>query len=292
VKRTLAATVTVVVVLLAPAAAQAASDHVVVTGGLTQPAGATAHDVVVLDGPVRIAGHVTGDVFAAHGSVTVAGTVDGDVTSISRRVTLAPGARVGGDLLYGGPKPAIAPSAHVAGKVSDEGWTDISTTGVEWALRLAFWLAVTVSTLALGLALIALFPRPAEAAWVVARERTGVAAAWAAGLFFGLPLVAAFAVATLLGLPFGIGLGLALVPLAMVGYVTSCLIAGGVVMRRTGETFKAFLVGWLILRLLALVPGFGVLVWFVASAFGLGVLFVAAWYASRRPMAPPRAVPA
>jgi hypothetical protein len=39
----------------------------------------------------------------------------------------------------------------------------------------------------------------------------------------------------------------------------------------------AFLVGWAILRVVALVPILGGLVWFAAVVFGLGVLVVAIW---------------
>jgi hypothetical protein len=39
----------------------------------------------------------------------------------------------------------------------------------------------------------------------------------------------------------------------------------------------AFLVGWGILRVLALVPILGGLVWFAAVVFGLGALVVAVW---------------
>ena len=41
----------------------------------------------------------------------------------------------------------------------------------------------------------------------------------------------------------------------------------------------AFLVGWAILRVAALIPILGGLVWFVAVVFGLGVLLVAIWRA-------------
>jgi hypothetical protein len=39
----------------------------------------------------------------------------------------------------------------------------------------------------------------------------------------------------------------------------------------------AFLVGWAILRVVALVPVLGGLVWFAAVVFGLGALVVAIW---------------
>jgi hypothetical protein len=41
----------------------------------------------------------------------------------------------------------------------------------------------------------------------------------------------------------------------------------------------AFLVGWGILRVVALVPILGGLVWFAAVVFGLGALTVAIWRA-------------
>jgi hypothetical protein len=56
--------------------------------------------------------------------------------------------------------------------------------------------------------------------------------------------------------------------------------------------FLAFLLGWGVVRVLALVPILGGLVWTVVSIFGLGVL----WVASRGPLAeeaiPPTPPPA
>jgi hypothetical protein len=153
---------------------------------------------------------------------------------------------------------------------------------------------VTASTLVLGLGLVLLIPRAADAAWRVASERTGLAAGWAAGLFFGLPIAAVLAIGTAFGLPLGIAVLLALVPLAMIGYVTSCVLLGGVVLRkRPGSRVKAFFIGWGILRLVALVPYLGIVAWVLASAFGLGVLLIAGWYAGRdRPPAVPTPAPA
>ena len=48
--------VSLLVLLVGAGTASAATDHVVITGGVVVPAGQTAHDVIVLDGTVRIAG--------------------------------------------------------------------------------------------------------------------------------------------------------------------------------------------------------------------------------------------
>ena len=285
----------IALIALAAAPAQAISrDHVVVAGGEQLLRGQVADNIVVLDGPVRIAGRVTGNVVSVHGPVTISGTVDGTVTSVSKQVRLLPGARIGGDLVYGGSHPQIAPGALVEGDVSHEGWTGFGTTGFEWVLRLVWWVTATASTLAVGLALVLLFPRVAEAAWETATGRTGETAAWAAALFIGLPLAAIVALATIFGIPLGIGLILAVLPLAAVGYVTSCFALGRVLLRRTDALVPAFLAGWGVLRLLALVPVLGTLAWIAASAFGLAMLLLAAWYASHPPHSAfpqPRSVP-
>ena len=270
----------------AAATANAASDRIVVTGGATVGPQETVNDVIVIDGPVLVAGHVTGHVVAVHGKIAISGTVDDTVTAVSERATLLPGAHVGGDLLYGDEKPVIAPGATVSGKVSNEGWADIGKGPGPWIVRFLFWLAVSLSTLVLGLALVALAPRATDAVWAVATQRTGAAIAWATGLFFGLPLATIIAIGSVLGLPFGIVLALALVPLAAIGYVTGCWLLGRRVLKRESDRFRSFLVGWGILRAIALIPFLGGLAWVVASAFGLGVLLLAAWYAGN----PARAV--
>jgi hypothetical protein len=276
----------------APAADAAPRDQVVISGAVVVPQDQTLGNVVVIDGPVDIAGHVTGDVVVVNGALTIAGTVDGDVVTVVKRARLLPTARVGGDLHYGEKRPVIAPGAQVGGKVSHGGWANLGT-GVSWAVRLLFWLAVTVSTLVLGLALLGFAPRAADAAWRVAQERTGRTVAWAAGLFFGLPVVAVVAMATVFGLPLGLGLLLALLPLAAVGYVTGCWVMGQIVMRGRPGTgrIRIFLAGWGILRLMALIPWLGWLSWFAAGAFGLSALMLAGWYSSDPSRGAPAAPP-
>ncbi len=89
-------------------------------------------------------------------------------------------------------------------------------------------------------------------------------------MFFGLPLLALIALVTLVGIPFGIGLLLALLPLGALGYVTSGWLLG----RRLHADGRvvAFLIGWGILRGVALIPVVGALAFLCAVVFGLGAL--------------------
>lgn len=274
------ASVALLALVVAPSAIAKprASDRVVITGGTSVGPGQTAGTVVVVDGPVNVAGHVTGDVVSLAGPIRISGRVDGTVTAAAERVTLAPGARIGGDLQYGDKKPIVAGGATVGGEVRNENWSDVgNAASVIGALTL--WLAFTVSALVLGLILLLLAPRAADAAYNAARERLGPAIGWGAALFFGLPIAAIVALVTLVGIPLGVAVLLALLPLGAIGYVTSAFLLGRLVLSNPPNRYVAFLAGLGMLRLAALVPILGGLVWFAATAFGLGVLLVAVWRA-------------
>jgi hypothetical protein len=278
---------------LAAPTAQAAREQVVITGSITVPKAQTTSDLVIVDGPVTVAGRVKGDVVAVNGTATISGSVDGDVVSIAKQARLLPGARVDGDLIYADKKPVVAPGATVTGEVRKENFRWDAAFG--WGARIIWWLIVSISTLVLGLVLLAFAPRAAEAAWVVSQERTGLACAWAAGLFFGLPIVAVLVMITVVGLPLGLALLLALVPLMLIGYVTSCYLFGRIVRggKRDWGRMLTFLVGWAAARVVALIPFAGGLLWVAASAFGLGVLLLTAWYAGKPERAPrPEPAPA
>ena len=108
---------------------------------------------------------------------------------------------------------------------------------------------------------------------------------WGALVGIAGPLTALLVVATIVGIPLGLGLLSALSILAPLGYVTTALIIGRLWVKRpsTGGRIGAFFAGFGVLRLVALIPGIGFLVWFVACVYGIGALSMAAWYGGRRP---------
>src|SRR3954451_9868050 len=265
--------------------ASAATDHVVITGGAVVPPGQTAGDVVVLDGPVTIAGHATGDVVAVSGPVRVSGRGDGDLIAVARAALLGPTARVGGDLRYGDERPVLARGARVAGTISNEDWTD-TANGWGWISAIAWWLAVSVSTLIVGALLVWLAPAALSATERAVRERLGATIGWGVAIAIGVPLLAVLALVTLVGIPFGVALLLAAIHVLLVAYVTAASIVGRRVLRsRSTSPWVALLAGWGILRVLALIPVAGALVGLAAMVVGLGALAVALWRA-RRPGAP------
>jgi cytoskeletal protein CcmA (bactofilin family) len=284
-RRGLLALAALVVALFLPAPARAADigpdDEVLVTGTVKVPKGEHVDRIWIVDGKVQVAGHSEGSIVAISAPVRISGTVDGDVIGLAKRITLTPSATINGDLIYADERPIVPAGATVYGEVRHLDATDLSIPfGAFIAIHIAIWLAVTLSSLALGLALLWVAPRVADAAFDVARTDPGPAVAWGAGCFFGLPLVAIVALVTLVGIPLGVTVLLALLPLFALGYVTSGWLLGrALVTKPQGGRLGPFLAGWGILRAIALVPFLGGLAGFGATVFGLGVLTVALWRA-------------
>jgi cytoskeletal protein CcmA (bactofilin family) len=281
------------VAVAAPAAADAKrKDQVVISGSVDVPKGGTAGDIVIVDGPVRIAGHVTGDVVAIAGKVRISGQVDGDVVTVANRLRLLEGAHVRGDVSYGDEKPIVASGATVDGKVKKIK-NKIGVGAFAWAIGLIVWLAVTASSLILGVLVVGFTPRAVEVAWEAAEASLGAVIGMGVGLFVGIPLVAALVAATVFGLPLALLLLLALLPLYALGYVTSAWILGRRILSGRRDRFVPFLIGLLILRVIALIPFLGALAGICATAFGLGALGLAAHRAGGAGRSgPPRAEPA
>jgi hypothetical protein len=201
------------------------------------------------------------------------------------RAHLLPKASVGGDLIYGDERPRIAPTARVEGKVEKEDWNDLGLLPFIGAF--VFWLAMTISAAVLGILLLLIAPRAADATFEQARSRFWTAVGIGVAIFIVVPIAIFIATITLLGLPLGIALGLAALPLAAVAYVTAAWALGRAIVKPPRDRILSFLAGLAILRLIALVPVLGVLVWLAAVIVGLGLLGSA--IAAAREPAPARA---
>jgi hypothetical protein len=258
--------------------------RVVLLGGLDVPDGKTVDDVFVVRGPVTIDGTATGNVVSVDGRVTVSGHIQGNLVAVNGAVELQDGAEVDGDV-SSRLTPTIAPGATVKGAV--RGINVDFQLGNVFVARFIFWLAASVSVLIVGLLLLAFAPRAAAAVVETMRESTGAAIGFGLVVFIGLPVVAVLALVTLVGIPLGLGILLALVPIYTIGYVTSVWLLGRWIVKPPTSPYLAFLLGWLIFLGLALVPALGGVLWFLGAVFGLGVLVVGARSAARPSAAPP-----
>jgi hypothetical protein len=148
---------------------------------------------------------------------------------------------------------------------------------------------VSVSTLVIGLVLLWLVGRGAARILEAGRTRIGPAIGLGLLLFFGLPILAVIALVTIVGIPLGLGLLAALLLLYALGYSASAWILGRSILGGPTSWFLAFLAGWAILRIIALVPILGGIVWFAAVVVGLGALTLAIWRARTTSSASPTA---
>jgi hypothetical protein len=252
---------------------------VVLTGRADVRAGETVDNVIIFDGPVVVDGTVNDALVALNGDVLIRGTARDDVVAADGRVTVADGGRIEGDVVSRH-RPVIEGDGRLDGsweRWNPRAWSN-ATSVVGW---LAVWLAFTVSSLLLGLLLGLLAPRAAVAVDAAAARGFGPVILWGLVLLIGLPIVAGIAIVTLVGLPLGLGLLLALGLIYGIGYTAGAWILGRRVASRASP-IVAFLVGWGILRVIALVPVLGWLVSLATVVVGLGAIAVAGRRARRR----------
>ncbi len=284
---TFAAAVIGIMLMVGPASAQErteTNDLVVLTGEARVLEGESFDTVLIFDGPATIEGTVDHTVVAFNGPVTISGSVAEEVVAFNGTITVRSGATVGGDLVTR-TDPVIEEGAVVEGvTVRDPG--RLFRDPFPFIGRLAAWLAVSVSVLALGLILLALGPRAADAVDGAWRTGTGPSIGWGLLLLVGLPLLAVLAFVTILGIPFGVGLMLSLFLIYAVGYAAGAWVLGRALLKPPTSRFLAFLAGLAILRGVALVPILAGIVGAVATVVGLGAIAVAVWRAGR-----PAAVP-
>jgi hypothetical protein len=260
---------------LAPAATASAEvdsntdgdDRIVLVGSVLVDRGETAGDIYVADGDVTIRGTVTGDVVVADGDVVIRGTVEGNVVTVAGQATLGRRGNVRGDITYADEKPVRTPGSQVGGKVKKFDVGDAGILGAIGAL-----IAITISLFLLGLVLLLLAPRAADAVARTAAAKAGVSFGVGFLAFFLIPIIAFAALFTVVGIPLGFILLLLVIPLYAISYVTAAFALGRRILK--GSRILAFLVGLVILGLLSLIPIAGGLIGLLATMFGLGLLLM------------------
>lgn len=299
--RILAASATVLATLLiaAPALAQEGgadldrNDQIVLTGRLAVASDETVDTALIFNGPATVAGTVRDDLVVFNGDTDLSGTVEGDVVVLNGDVAVRSGAEIGGDLITNS-TPAVEDGATIRGSRRSV------TTNVDWDLtwfasRFLWWLGYSGSVLILGLLLLAFAPGLDVAILDAIRTRLGGTIGWGAALFFLVPIVAGILLVTVIGTPLGLFVLLALALIYTLGY-TAAIIGVGRLLMASSSRYVAFLVAWLLVRALGLIPVVGGVLWLLATAWGLGLLAVAARTARAQspvaaPPPPPMPVP-
>jgi hypothetical protein len=212
-------------------------------------------------------------VFAFNGDITVDGHVDGDVTALNGRVVVTESGSVAGDVVSSD-QPVIAKGSSVQGDV-DRARRRFALGRLGAIGRIVLWIAATVSSFLLGGFLLLVAPRAAEATARVGRTAIGPAIGLGFAVAIGLPVVGVLLSVTIVGLPLGLATLFALALVYGLGYVVGGYFLGRLIFKEPRNRLVAFLIGWGILRVVAIVPVLGGLALAAATIYGLGCLTVA-----------------
>ncbi|HEY7281652.1 MAG TPA: polymer-forming cytoskeletal protein [Actinomycetota bacterium] len=250
---------------------------VVFDGRTVVPADEIVNSVVVFHGRTVVAGVARGSVVVFDGQTSISGRVSGSVIVFRGHVDVASSAHIAGDLVTNG-TPTVAPGATIEGTRREI--SGINLTGYSWVVHLLVWLAYTVSVLLLGLLLVGLLPGPMDAAATASRA-IGATVGWGLIMLLGLPLAAALVMLSLVGIPLGLSVLLALWFLFTVGYTVGAFALGRRLVKPPARRLPAFFAGWGIARALALVPFLAGVAWTLLALAGMGAATVAVWRARR-----------
>jgi hypothetical protein len=262
--------------------------QIVLIGRLVITADEEVDTAVIFDGSAFVEGIVHESLVVFNGDVEIAGTVEQDVVVFNGNVVVRSGAEIGGDLVTRS-TPQVEEGATVRGERKSV-TTEIDIKTVGFGGRFLWWVAYSASVLILGLLLLVFAPQLFPSVREAVRSRLGSSIGWGAAFFFLLPIASVLLLITVVGLPLGIFLLLALAFIYTLGYTVVTIAVGNMIMRSSSSRFVVFLVGWVALRLLALIPVIGGLVWFLGCIWGLGLLAVAIHgrpSAAPAPTAPP-----
>jgi hypothetical protein len=249
------------------------ADQIVLTGRLVVTTDETVDAAVIFNGPALVEGTVRDSLVVLNGDAEVTGTVRQDVVVLNGDLVVRSGAEVGGDLVTQS-SPQVEEGATVRGEQKSVA-TEFNIDEVGFGGRVVWWIGYSVSVLILGLLLLAFAPQLFQAVRDAVRARLGASIGWGVGLFFLLPIGSVLLLVTVVGIPLGLSLLLALAFIYTLGYVVATVAVGNLIMRTSSSRWVVFLVGWIALRLLALIPVVGGLLWFLGSVWGLGLLAVA-----------------
>jgi uncharacterized RDD family membrane protein YckC len=278
----------------------AGGDRVRITGNSEVSAGEKVGDFVVVFGNATLHGEVTGDMVVVFGNATVDGTVQGDCVNVMGSMRLGPNADVHGQCVAIGGKLNRDPGAKLAREPVEVGFGGLMpqveglgrwvreglllgrplppTVGFVWWIVGLHFLVYLIITL--------LLPKPVDACVKVLETRTLTA--------FMVGLLGMILLAPVMFILVVSGIGLLIVPFVALALTAAKLIGrtacfhyiGGQLLHRANPEsaptpLVAFLVGWVLVTLLYMVPILGFVVLGVLTPFSLGAALLAVFHSRR-----------
>lgn len=234
---------------------------------------------------IAIDGRIGGNLYAFAQHVRLSGEIVGNAKIEAGRIVLAPGARIGGDLLYAGAnKPEMAAGAVVVGEIRQIETEFPFSDGIPdyWLwYAVAAVIGVLLALFLLGAALQLAVPGVLFNAANTAIDRPWGSIGRGLAVAILAPGIAALLMVTIIGVPVGIIILAAFIVLLALAYVTIAYCIGLYVRRSFGWQDPAIgygarvlwtAVGMIILGVVSLIPFVGWAIGFLALVAGIGAI--------------------
>ena len=250
-----------------------------VNGPVRVAAGDTASTVWVIHGDATVDGVVRDGLAVFNGNATIAGRVQGSVVVVNGHLDLLPGARIDQDVVLHRSTMTRAAGVTVAGAIHTRTGFSFGVAGL-WLL----WLSFTAVVLVSGLLFAAIAPRLLAETADYFREHPGRSTVGALIAVPSLPTLALLSIVTVIGIPLGLTLLLAVIPaLSFLGYLVAGAALGAALSdlfwpnRGWRGRYGTIAGGLLVLQIIGVVPAIGGLVVVAASQVGAGALIARRW---------------
>jgi hypothetical protein len=248
-------------------------------GDIEVDADEQADAVIVINGDARIAGTVN-SLVVVDGTATVTGATVEGIAIVNGTLELEAGTTVLGDIGQLNSQVVEAEGVVLGGSVNDL-TGDVAAFGAFIGFAaLVIWIGIGIATLIVGLLMAGLAARQTRSATTLIRQEPGKT--FLVGLLAVVvpPILGVLAMATIVGIPAGLGLLIVVWPLvAFIGYVVAAIWLGEWLLGlRDGAApaerpYAAAAVGLMVAFVIGLIP----LVTAALSIFGLGAVVLAAW---------------
>jgi hypothetical protein len=282
----------------------------IAAGGDVRINAPVAGDVIAAGGAVRVNGTVGGKVVLAGGRVNLNGTVARNAIATGGEVVFGPGARVGRDAEVSGGSFTHQGAVNGTLGVNVGTFTNSGTAGTLRydtsdnrsgqsnrtvpalgpgplsglgafiaAIVAVLSLLVTIGYLVLGLLILAVAPATARAVETRVHERPIPAFAIGLAALIGAVILGLILLVTVVGIPIAIFGWLFVIAGVMLAGLVVSLALGRLIAERTsfgGNVYVLFIIGFVVLNVLYLIPILGGIVKFVVVCLGFGAIVMAA----------------
>ncbi len=237
------------------------------------------HDALLMGQSVMARGSIGGHLRIMAAQTTLGGDIGGSVRIRADDIVILPGTRIGGDLIYTAPRE-IELDRHVqlGGELirmePEPGLFDVTWTGTLMIRGFLFLAAMLV-----GAPFAAAFPRYTGRAVRQVRRSFWKCSLTGAIAFFMIPMLAAIAMITLIGIPLGLVMISGYLVFLYISKIIVGVAIGGILLNRRGrQSFPAVLmsmaIGLLLLYIAISLPIVGHMVMIVTGFLGLGGLIL------------------